>query len=177
MARAPLPSMTLPTTVGSTIPPKLSPSRIMPVSLPVRAMDCPARVNPVGQMGAMQKPSPIAISHRASAGTRKDDSQGQDGQATEQGCQDHLLWREAGCGRDGDQASDGKSRPECRGQVGRPGRAGQFECDCIGVDPSAEGDFCADIEEQEQHGRDDQCIGNGATASSGPYPCHAPGLG
>ena len=32
--------------------------------LPVMAMDCPARVNPVGQMGAMQKPSPIAMSHR-----------------------------------------------------------------------------------------------------------------
>ena len=64
MARGPLPSMTLPTAVGSTIPPKLSPSRITPVILPVISMDCPARVNPVGQMGAMQKPSPIAISHR-----------------------------------------------------------------------------------------------------------------
>ena len=32
---------------------------------PVIAMDCPARVNPVGQMGAMQKPNPIASNHRA----------------------------------------------------------------------------------------------------------------
>ena len=65
MARGPLLSMTLPTTVGSTIPPKLSPSRITPVILPVMVMDWPARVNPVGHMGAMQKPNPIAISHTA----------------------------------------------------------------------------------------------------------------
>ena len=63
MVRGPADSITWPTALGSTIPPKLSPSRMMLVRRPVRSMDCPASVKPVGQMGAMQNPNPIAISH------------------------------------------------------------------------------------------------------------------
>jgi hypothetical protein len=45
------------------MPPKLSPSKIIPLTVAVNVSDCPARVKPIGQSGAMQKPKPNATLH------------------------------------------------------------------------------------------------------------------
>jgi len=44
--------------------PKLSPSKIIPLTEAVSVSDCPARVKPVGQRGAIQKPNPNATLHK-----------------------------------------------------------------------------------------------------------------
>src|SRR5215475_7887334 len=57
-------SITWPTSQGSTMPPKLSPSKIIPLTEAVSVSDCPARVKPIGHRGAMQKPNPNATTHK-----------------------------------------------------------------------------------------------------------------
>src|SRR4029434_8454092 len=54
-ARGPVTAMTWPTSQGSTMPPTLSPSKMSPLTVAVSVRDCPARVKPIGQRGAMQK--------------------------------------------------------------------------------------------------------------------------
>src|SRR5215467_12153932 len=46
------------------MPPKLFPSKIIPLTEAVSVSDCPARVKPVGHRGAMPKPNPNDASHK-----------------------------------------------------------------------------------------------------------------
>src|SRR5436190_21509656 len=65
-AAGPMIPNTRPTSQGSTIPPKLSPSRIKLLNRAVRLSDWPAKLKPVAHSGAIKKPNATTASHKTS---------------------------------------------------------------------------------------------------------------